>query len=357
MQSWDYLILTVNNRKQKKIAKYEIQKRKENLLNTKIIIKKVKKNENTGKVFIDIIKKLDLKNKKIIYIPSAGLAKRTFYYFKKGKVWIETKKSKTIFDEILENTKTIFKKMKSGILVCCSDVVLKINEEIQGIDEEKINIFLNKNDVEIAKKHGVFKVENRKIVEVIQKPSIKTLKEKGYIKNKKVYLDTGTIYFPKKILNKLKNKKIRDKNYGIYENLIPELLQKQLLNGIILEDSEFTHYGTTKDILEIKGNKNNSYIENSGFKNMDKIKNSLIINCNINEYLPDNSIMYTTKISRKRYVTILLNIEDDIKEEVVWNIKMYKPARTEEEAIKRALSEEEYKNCLSIKQILKKEII
>ena len=357
MQSWDYLILTVNNKKQEKIAKYEMQKRKENILNTKIIIKKVKKNENTGKVFIDIIKKLDLKNKKIIYIPSAGLSKRTFYYFKKGKVWIETKSSKTIFDEILENTNPIFKKMKSGILVCCSDVVLKINDDIQSFNEEKANIFLNRNDIEIAKKHGVFKIKNGKIVEAIQKPSIKYLKENGYIENKKVYVDTGTIYFPKKILNKLKNKKIRDKNYGIYENLIPELLQKQLLNGIILEDSEFTHYGTTKDILEIKGNKNNSYIENSGFKNMDKIKNSLIINCNINEYLPDNSIMYTTKISRKRYVTIILNIEDDIKEELVWNIKMYKPARTEEEAIKKALNEEEYKNCLSIKQILKKEKI
>ena len=124
MQNWNYLILTVNNRKQKKIAKYEIQKRKENLLNTKIIIKKVKKNENTGKVFIDIIKKLDLKNKKIIYIPSAGLAKRTFYYFKKGKVWIETKKSKTIFDEILENTKTIFKKMKSHLYSMTSHSIL-----------------------------------------------------------------------------------------------------------------------------------------------------------------------------------------------------------------------------------------
>ena len=87
---WDYIILTVANRKQKKYAKKQFENRRKMKSispKTKCMIKIAPKNLGTGTMLYKTLKQMK-ENKKILYIPSAGKAQRTFYYFNKGKIWI-----------------------------------------------------------------------------------------------------------------------------------------------------------------------------------------------------------------------------------------------------------------------------
>ena len=82
--NWDIIIITVNNYKQKEFAAKEILKRKKLKYiykDTKIIIRVVKKGFETGSALINLLKKINVYGKKVLYIPSAGKSQRTFYYF------------------------------------------------------------------------------------------------------------------------------------------------------------------------------------------------------------------------------------------------------------------------------------
>lgn len=395
--NWDIIIITVNNYKQKEFAAKEILKRKKLKYiykDTKIIIRVVKKGFETGSALINLFKKINVYGKKVLYIPSAGKSQRTFYYFKKGKLWITTKEKlkngedKTIFDEILENTKPILNKIKEGILICCSDVVIKFEEDIDFKEKDKVYVFSSLVDKEFGTRHGTFKINSKnKVTKVCQKESLYVLEKNSFIENGKVNIDTGMMLIPNNIMKKLKNIKIKNKKLGIYEDLTPIFCKENLLNVIPFKKAIFTHYGSSKEILNLKCDENNNYFENCEYNFHIMLKNVMVFNTRIDRKIPDNVIIYTTRLKQDKFITIIVGIDDNIKakgKEIklfnknlmenleiknntdisLWELKIYKPAKTKKEALEYAL--ELYylikynkkinpENKLSIEEILKKE--
>ena len=396
--SWDYIIITVNNYKQKEFAKKEILKRRKLKYiskETKVIIRVAPKGFETGRTLIKILKNLKLNGKKALYIPSAGKAQRTLYYFKKGKLWITTEgrlkngENKTIFDEILENTKPILMKMSDGILICCSDVVIKFNGEIDLKERDKVYVFSSDVDRGLGTKHGVFKIKNNQVEKVCQKGSLELLEKEGFINNGNVNIDTGMMLIPNNVIENLKNMEIRNKEIGIYENLIPMFCKKNMLNAVLLNEARFIHYGSSLEIIKLKGDNNKNYFENSKCDWHEIPNNVIVFNSRIDRKIPNNVIIYTTKLKNSKWVTIILGINDDIKAKgenirlfdenitkrleinknsqmSLWNLKIYKASKTKQEALINALELYDFikndnafinlKNALSIEQILKKEI-
>ena len=71
-EKWDYIIITANNYRQKELAEKEILKRKKLgyiAKGTKVIIRVAPKGIETGAMLLKVIKKLNLKGKKALYIP------------------------------------------------------------------------------------------------------------------------------------------------------------------------------------------------------------------------------------------------------------------------------------------------
>lgn len=387
---WDYIIITVNNYKQKKIAEKEILKRRKIGLikNEKVIIIVASKRLKTGSMLLKALKKVNTKNKKILYIPSAGKVQRTLYYFKKGKLWIKTDEVKTIFDEILLNTRPILRKMAEGILICCSDVVLKFTDEIKMEEKEKVYAFSTRTKAILGTKHGTFRIEKNIVKEVLQKASLKTLRKKKFIKRGKINIDTGMLIIPNNVLEYLKKEKLKSKKIDIYVDLIPKFCKEKILNVILLQNAKFMHYGSSKDIIKLKSNKNKNYFENTIYKYKKLPKNVLIFNSEITVKIPNNVIIYTTKIRKNKWITIIYGINDDIKAKdsnikmfgvkiykklelktnsqiSFWNLKLYKSGNTKTEALDNALKLYDLiknkkiiniKNAMSIEEILKKEI-
>ena len=138
-----------------------------------------------------------------------------------------------------------------------------------------------------------------------------------------------------------------------------------------------------KEIIDLKGDKNNNYFENSCYNYKELPKNVMVFNSEINQKIPDNVIIYTTQIKNNKWVTVIYGIDDDIKAKgkyikifgkdfkiddnsqmSLWNLKIYKPEDTKREAIDSALKlyyllkndkTIDSKNTMSIEQILKKE--
>lgn len=396
--NWDYIIITVNNYKQKEFAEKEILKRRKLKYiskETKVIIRVAPKGFETGATLIKMLKKLKLNGKKVLYIPSAGKSQRTLYYFKKGKLWITTNsklkngEDKTIFDEILENTKQILRKMSEGLLICCSDVVIGFEDKLELKEKDKVYVFSSIVDKSLGTKHGVFKIKNNQVEKVCQKGSLELLEKEGFINDGNVNIDTGMMLIPNNVIEYLKNVEIRNKEIGIYENLIPMFCKKNMLNAVLLNEARFIHYGSSLEIIKLKGDNNKNYFENSKCDWHEIPNNVIVFNSRIDRKIPNNVIIYTTKLKNSKWVTIILGINDDIKAKgenirlfdenitkrleinknsqmSLWNLKIYKASKTKQEALINALELYDFikndnisinlKNTLSIEQILKKEI-
>ena len=384
--NWDCIIITVRNNKQRAYAKKQLKiRRKIGFIpeETKCIVKTVNKRLGTGKILLNNLYKIFNKKeyKKILYIPSAGNSKRTLYYSRIGKIWIPINKrlsgdiEETIFDQILINTFPILKKMNDGILVSCSDVVLFLKEDINEIDNSKIYFFSTKELIKKGTKHGVFKIQEDRLIKYFQKASKNILEKEALTNEKKVYIDTGMFILPQKILNYL-YENIQEKSADIYNDLVPFLVdnKKDDIKVIKLNNGKFVHFGSNKDILEIKSDrdnyfkrlgwnqntrcliKDNSYIENSLY--IGKLNNNIIVDSCIKQKVPKNTLIYTVKLNRKKWVSIILGIEDDIKykgknlkifnkeiylkkkikkETSLWDLKLFKPANSKEKASELAI--------------------
>ena len=122
----------------------------------------------------------------------------------------------------------------------------------------------------------------------------------------------------------------------------------KVLNGLSLEilslnNGKFIHYGTVKEFIErafeliqedyiLVNSKISSdskiskrcYIENSIIEKSTIGENTIILNSKIiNKNIPSNLILKTIKIQEKQYVTIILGINDNLKENDYNKIKLF----------------------------------
>lgn len=120
-------------------------------------------------------------------------------------------------------------------------------------------------------------------------------------------------------------------------------LSKSSLEILTLNNGRFIHYGTVKEFIqrafeltkkeyilvnsEISLNSKISekcYIENSIIENSIIGENTIILNSEIiNKNIPSNLILKTIKLQDKKYVTIILGINDNLKENDYNKIKLF----------------------------------
>lgn len=414
---FDYIIITVSNQYQKEIIKEQIEKRKKVLpeeTQIKIIIETEK--IGSGGALLRIIHQIETKNKKILLINSAGESKRIVLYADKGKICTPTfdKPDSIVFDEIIEETAEIGRKMDSGILIVsgdCTTIYKKI----------KSNYITNNTAISVlapastGERHGVFVTENGVIKKTLQKEKIDILqKENAVNADGQVKIDTGTIYYNEETINKLKEVKFgNDIIVNLYTDLMYPLsteaqedeylnskaegkltqelieLRKNIWNQIHnctvnieeIEDGKFIHYGTVSEFIKIAFKKTKAeniiinstiygkltkrcYIENSCIYPQTTIgENSIIIDSTVTCDIPEDLIIKTIKIG-EQYATIILGINDNIKENnidklrlfsepigeflkrnnllneencTLWDCKIYTICDTKEEAVLKAL--------------------
>lgn len=261
--------------------------------------------------------------------------------------------------------------MNPGILIVSGDCMTEYNKIFSEklINNTAISV---KANVKIGERHGVFVVENGKLREALQKNTEQQLKKKKAVDSNNVNIDTGIIYFNSNTLNKIKNiiftdnkiddkkaEKIINKNVRLnfYTDFIyplsktaklekyleakaeidlnPQIIdvRKQLwdvlheeeLDVLEIEDGRFIHYGTVKEFIDkaFEINKNN-YIQNSIISKSTIGKNTIIMDSIVvNKNIPDNLIIKTIKIKENKYTTIILGIEDNLKEIDYKNIKLF----------------------------------
>ena len=333
---------------------------------------------NLIKYFYSINSIKEFEKSKILLINSAGDSKRNILYADTGKIYIptfrkiENKIDSTIFDEVIKETNEIGKIMNLGLLIVSGDCTTEYNKIFSEklINNTAISV---KANVKIGERHGVFVVENGKLRESLQKNTEQQLKEKKAVdSNNNVNIDTGIIYFNSNTLNKIKNiiftdNKIDDKKakriinkdvrLNFYTDFIyplsktaklekyletkaeidlnPQIIdvRKQLwdvlheeeLDVLEIEDGRFIHYGTVKEFIDkaFEINKNN-YIQNSIISKSTIGKNTIIMDSIVvNKNIPDNLIIKTIKIKENKYTTIILGIEDNLKEIDYKNIKLF----------------------------------
>ena len=402
---FDYIIITVSNKKQKECIHEKIIDRiKKNLIPAetayRIIIEKEK--IGSGGAIFNLIRYFEtmdkniFKEKKVLLINSAGDSKRMILYADSGKICTPTfeKKYNTIhtiiFDEIITGTELIGREMLPGLLVVSGDCITRFNNF--PCSQIKNNTAISvKANIEVGENHGVFVEENGLLFEALQKNTEQELRNKKAVdENENVNLDTGIIYLNADTMEKLRkiittedildeekflkmaNSQVRSNFYTdfIYplsqkstfdaylkqkaeREMNPNIIhaRKQIWNALkgeyleiqTVNDGKFIHYGTIKEFLDrafeimkkdniILNSKISSdskiskkcYIENSVIEKSNISENSIILNSEIfNQNIPKDLILKTIKLEDHQYITIILGIGDNLKEEDYHKIKLF----------------------------------
>ena len=367
----DWIIITATNNEQQRKYELEINKRKATnsfLANVRIdvLIDTDGMRIGSGGALLNalmFICKEDKywKNRKILLINSGGESKRMPHATEAGKIFVKIPRNynnnvSTLFDELVINYSLLFKKLKPGILIASGDVITVFDYKKTNIIYEDALGFSIKTSVEIGKNHGVFIVDNNKLVKFMHKRPVLELKEHGALDNQQlINIDTGIVWLSNAIMSNmvelLKTQDVFDKNkielylnddlrLNFYEDfLFPLATQSNLkeylnlpsegknrelikqariyiwkamskfnLNVTELDNGYFFHLGTTCELLDFykKYPKINSHNFNDKFNSKIDIRNnneSIFINsfvensCTIgeNSYI-ENSYLKNAKI-------------------------------------------------------------
>ena len=216
---WNYIILTASNDYQAKAYEREIDQRKEFLpKRTKFIVISDENNERAGSggstlTVIKYMKNLEkkLNDLRILVIHSGGYSKRIPQYSILGKLFtpiprvLPDGRSSTLFDEIIISMSSITTKIKEGMVIISSNLLLLFNPlKIEYFTDDVTCVTFNEK-AEIGQKHGVFySGSDNYVKKCYHKRSIKELKEEGVIDEKgNVEVDTGMIVFSVKFVESL----------------------------------------------------------------------------------------------------------------------------------------------------------
>ena len=322
---WDYVVITASNQKQADYYNKQIQIR----LQKKIIPSQTEyivcpdlndKRIGSGGATLNVFSKLyesdkTFFNKKILLIHSGGDSKRVPQYSVCGKLFSPVPRTfnnnfrVTLFDEILITTCNVASRMKHGTLIVPGDTEFLFNSlqlDFDGCDAAALSL---KESLDIGKDHGVFLVDDDKIVrKFLHKFSPDKLKKNGAVdRNDLVNLDTGFIWMSnhlvkslfellidddgnisKKLVDKYVNDFVRLSFYAdfIYplgiestiEDYFKEVPENDYSDDLVecrksiwakishfklkvltLSPARYVHFGTTHELLSLMSNKINNY--------------------------------------------------------------------------------------------------
>lgn len=264
MAGWDIVVVTASNENQAKIyEQYIHSKILTKIIDTDVIYKVITddngKRIGSGGSTLSVLHKLseefDVENKKILLIHSGGDSKRIPQYSATGKLFSPVLKcnkdgsAATVFDELLENVKTIPEVSGNGMLVMSGDVIITFD----GVEKDSFNedavALTAKVPVEDAVHHGVFCSENSIVKRFLHKCSADVLKANGAVSDNGVDIDTGMIFLNGKIIKKLTELVSTQDNYDFFVNdevrlnfygdFVYPLAQESTLEDYLIQGCEF----------------------------------------------------------------------------------------------------------------------
>ena len=216
---WNYIILTASNDYQAKAYEREIDQRKEFLpKRTKFIVISDENNERAGSggstlTVIKYMKNLEkkLNDLRILVIHSGGYSKRIPQYSILGKLFtpiprvLPDGRSSTLFDEIIISMSSITTKIKEGMVIISSNLLLLFNPLKIEYFTDDVTCVTFSEKAEIGQNHGVFYSGSDNFVKkCYHKRSVKELKDEGVIDERgNVEVDTGMIVFSVKFIESL----------------------------------------------------------------------------------------------------------------------------------------------------------
>lgn len=420
MTDWDKIIITVGTEQQK----YFILNRISNIeFLDKENIAVVSDGESgirigSGGAFINVISKFSEPGQKILVINSGGYSKRCINYSVKGKLFCTfyyENKIATLLESIIVQTSAIAKRIKSGALVCCSDILTIISEaDLDRFDFDNNTGFCIRRPLDECSRHGAFICDNnQKVMLYAHKKSISQLKEMTL--SESALIDTGMIFFSDEFLNKMRH--ISNENNlislindnAIELNLYPEIValfaEKKEKDCYLSEDlqneahlkmrnilwntfssmrakvfeidaKEFLHFGTVSesaDNIRFLSNDEkfisiNSIVnENCSFGDKVILENCFLDNCVVGESvfvsdimlsnvkIPDNTLVCGIKTADGKCVTMCCPIDENPKKmvegEELWKRSRFCPLETFSESFDGFINGTAEKNKLSMEQI------
>lgn len=317
-------------------------------------------------------------NKKMLIINSGGMSKRSINYALKGKAFASVfYKSQVVFllELILKNACKLLNCFDSGVLICCSDILVDIKEPSEKFTDS-VGVAL-KTDISTASRHGVMIYDdNKKLLEYLHKCSADELtKTANALKLDSFPIDTGITYFSSALTDTLyelscKNSfldamisdsfelslysdiisllsKNADKDKYLsretinskhrkYKELLYEKLSSFSMSVLLAEEQKFLHFGSNSESLEnifyLSDDKNETLKINSFVsEHCETGKNTLLDgvqltsckigdNCLIsdidleNTYVDSNKSVCGIKLKDGSFVTIICNIDENPKD-------------------------------------------
>ena len=261
---WNYIIITAPNDYQAQGYIKQIEERKGFLpKRTKFIVIPDENNERVGSggSTLTVIKHMKtIENKlnglRILVIHSGGHSKRVPQYSILGKLFapiprvLPDGRSSTLFDEIIISMSSITTKIREGMVIISSSLLLLFNPlKIEYFNEDATCISFNEK-AEIGQFHGVFySGKDNHVKKCLNKRTVEELKKEGVIDEKgNVDMDTGAIIFSINFIESLyslvntdeKYKKIVNKDVGLnlYVDFLYPLAEESTLEKFCQEKTE-----------------------------------------------------------------------------------------------------------------------
>lgn len=382
------VFLTVGNKNQKELC--------EKLLSTMSSIRfldisvvsddELGRRVGSGGAVLNILRRHYKSGDKMIIVNSGGMSKRSVNYAVRSKAFANALykgEAVSLLELILTNAEKIIAGVNSGVLICCSDIVVRTeNLEFSLTDNTGICI---KTDYLTASRHGVMVCDDKtKMTDYLHKRSPLFLEAVA----KKLDLcgmlvDTGITYFTDEfstaltelsksdefeklffrgisevglysdiiaLLGKYTDKKsyleteTADDNHRRIKELLFDKLSSYTMNAFEVKDENFLHFGSVNEAVENikeisdqneKNIKINSFVDEKSYVGDGTVLDGVQLNgcrigegCLVTDITLENSVVEAKKsvcgikLCDGSFVTVICNINENPKD-VVGNISKW----------------------------------
>ncbi len=197
----------------------------------------------SGGAVLNIIHRYYKSGEKMLIINSGGMSKRSVNYAVRGKAFANVLHNDNVIsllELIIINAERIVANMSSGVLICCSDILVK-TDNLPLSFSESTSLCL-RADLSTATRHGVMFPDNQgRLIEYLHKKSAPELEKKMLELNSDgVLIDTGINYFSDELC------------MALYELAASDVFRRILFS----HSFELSLYSDIIKVLSIINNKN-----------------------------------------------------------------------------------------------------